>query len=106
VEGSWQFTAPGRIVHVDVLTDRVDRPDEEFLHALLDGAPQTSAEQTLVIPTDDDLTHAFWLQAGEQHEFHAHVIRDGSALSLSLRYDDPADHAWAMHVLRSVAYQD
>jgi hypothetical protein len=110
VDRTSQFTGSDRAVFADVLVDNLRRTPAEFLHALLEGAPEVPVEQTMVIPTEDDITHAFWLQ-GEvdgrvQHDFYAHVVRRGTALSIGCFYDDARDHAWAMHVLRSVAYQD
>ena len=110
VDRASQFTGSDRAVFVDVLADNLYRPPAEFLHALLEGAPDVPVEQTMVVPTEDDITHAFWLR-GEvdgrvQHDFYAHVVRQGTALSIGCFYDEAQDHAWAMHVLRSVRYQD
>ncbi|PWK84420.1 uncharacterized protein DUF2199 [Lentzea atacamensis] len=107
-EGGWRFAAPGRSVFVDVLTDAQLRPPGEFLGELLDRAPQIPDDQVLVTSTADDVTHAFWLETEvdgrPQHDFYAHVVRQGSALSLGVFHSDPDDHRWAMHVLRSVRH--
>ncbi|MFD9733121.1 DUF2199 domain-containing protein [Umezawaea sp. NPDC059074] len=105
---TWRFVAPGRSVFVDVLTDGQQRPPGEFLHELLDGAPEVPAGQTLITPTADDITHAFWLETvvdgRPQHDFYAHVVRRGTALSLGVFHSDPDDHTWALHVLRSIRH--
>jgi hypothetical protein len=107
-EGSWRFAKPGRSVFVDVQTDTRQRPPAEFLHELLADAPEVPEDQTLITSTADDITHAFWLKTmneeRSQHDFYAHVVRKGAALSLGVFYSDPNDHKWALHVLRSVRH--
>jgi hypothetical protein len=107
-EGSWRFAGPGRSVFVDVLADPQRRQPAEFLHDLLEGAPEVPTGQTLITPTADDITHAFWLETVvdglPQHDFYAHVVRQGTALSLGVFHSDPNDHKWALHVLRSVRH--
>ncbi|MEV6236887.1 DUF2199 domain-containing protein [Lentzea sp. NPDC051838] len=107
-DGTWRFGGQGRSVFVDVLTDDRRRSPAEFLHDLLDGAPDVPPEQTLITPTADDITHAFWLDTVvdgvPQRDFYAHVVREGTALSLGAFYRDPDDHKWALHVLRSVTH--
>lgn len=109
-EGNWWFAKSGRSVFVDVLTDAQRRPPAEFLHDLLADAPEVPRNQTLITPTADDITHAFWLETvvdgRPQHDFYAHVVRQGTALSLGAFHSDPDDHKWALHVLRSVRHHD
>jgi hypothetical protein len=107
VDGTSQFAGPGRTVYVDLLTDWENRPPEVLLESLLEGAPEVPLQQTFTTRAGDLLRHAFWLTAAheQQHEFYAYVVRPGSALAIGCFYDDPADHAWAMHVLQSAAYQ-
>ncbi|MET9631661.1 DUF2199 domain-containing protein [Lentzea sp. NPDC006480] len=106
--GSWCFGAAGRSVFVDVLTDQQRRSPAEFLHELLEGAPEVPEEQTLITPTADDITHAFWLDTvvdgRSQRDFYAHVVREGTALSLGAFFADPEDRNWALHMLRSVRH--
>lgn len=106
----WRFGAPGRSVFVEVLPDARRRPPAEFLHELLADAPEVPREQTLVMPFDDHIVHAFWLETEVggrlQHDFYAHVVRRDTALSIGVFHSDPDDHEWALHVLRSVRYHD
>ncbi|SFR29920.1 hypothetical protein SAMN04488564_12413 [Lentzea waywayandensis] len=107
-DGTWRFGKPGRSVFVDVLTDKERRSPAEFLRDLLKGAPDVPKEQTLITPTADDITHAFWVDTvvdgRPQRDFYAHVVREGTALSLGAFFTDPDDQKWALHMLRSVSH--
>ncbi|MEV6712772.1 DUF2199 domain-containing protein [Lentzea sp. NPDC051208] len=107
-KGGWRFGGPGRSVFVDVLTDASQRSAGDYLSGLLENAPEVPRDQSLYVPTADDITHAFWVETAadgrSQHEFYAHVVRRGTALSMGAFYTDPDDHKWAMHVLRSVRH--
>ncbi|MFS8104234.1 DUF2199 domain-containing protein [Lentzea alba] len=106
--GSWRFAKTDRSVFVDVLTDTERRPPAEVLRDLLKDAPEVPQGQTLITSTDEDITHAFWLETEvdglPQYDFYAHVVRQGTALSLGAFYRDPDDQKWALHVLRSVRH--
>jgi hypothetical protein len=106
--GTWRFGGPGRSVFVDVLTDQQRRSPAEFLHGLLKVAPDVPPEQTLTTPTADGITHAFWadtvVDSRPQRDFYAHVVRQGTALSIGAFFTDPDDQKWALHVLRSVSH--
>lgn len=108
VDGTKQFAGPGRTVYLDLLDDELDRIPEEFLGDLIADAPEVPAEQTLTTQDGDEVRHVFWQRAvvdgHEQHELYGYVVRPGTALAVSCFYDDPADHAWAMHVFRSAIY--
>ncbi|HUQ54855.1 DUF2199 domain-containing protein [Lentzea sp.] len=107
-DAGWRFGGPGRSVFVEVLTDPLRRPADEYLGELLANAPEVPRDQSLYVPTADDITHAFWVETvadgRPQHDFYAHVVRQGTALSMGAFYSDPDDHQWALHVLRSVRH--
>lgn len=105
---TWRFGGPGRSVFAEVLSDPRRRPPGEFLRELLADAPGVPARQTLITPSDDEITHAFWLETvvdgRAQTDLYAHVVRRGSALSIGVVHEDPADHEWALDVLSSVRH--
>lgn len=107
-DGTWCFAGPGRSVFVEVVVDDSRRPHGEFLDELLRDAPEVPPEQTTSVATADDITHALWLptevDGQPQHDFYAHVVREGTALTIGCFHTSPDDHAWAERVLRSVVF--
>ncbi len=108
VDGTMQFAGPGRTVYADQLVDELVRAPEEFLGDLIADAPEVPPEQISTHTEGDEVRHAYWLTTAvdgqEQHELYGFVVRPGAALAVSCFHDDPADHAWALHVLRSATY--
>lgn len=100
-----RFAGPGRTVFVDVRGAR-GTPADRFLEMALNGAPSVPSDQQFLVRNGVELRHALWLttDAGK-HEFHGHVVRFGELLLVTCVHDDPADHAWARHVLNSVRYR-
>lgn len=104
-ERSTVFAGGGRWVQLDEYGDRAGRSVDDFLAVVTAGYP--IGEHT-VDRSGDELRHAFWLT--EQHDditlqvFHAHVVRPGTMLSVRCMYIDPADRAWAHHVVNSVQH--
>ena len=77
----------------------------QFLEMALAGAPDVPEDQQLLVEDGVELRHALWLTTNTGgHEFYGHVARFGELLLVTCLYDDPADHAWARHVLNSVRY--
>ncbi|MEU3605136.1 DUF2199 domain-containing protein [Streptomyces sp. NPDC035033] len=107
--GADQFAAPGRSVAVGLFQDtEPGRSAEDFLAALLRGAPEVPAgqEHTERLP-DGGVRYAFWLTPGDtgrtRHELTAYAVEpDGSAAGLFCSYEEPEQHAWARHVWRSL----
>ncbi|MFJ4985348.1 DUF2199 domain-containing protein [Streptomyces sp. NPDC088732] len=107
VDGTHRFLTPGRTVHCDVFTDRIRRGPEEFLTALLNGAPTVPPERQITEDTGNGIRHAFWTVATPngrtQHELYGFTVdRDGNAAGVVCMWDKPDDLAWALHVWRSV----
>jgi hypothetical protein len=100
-----RFAGPGRTVFVDVRRAQ-GTPADRFLEMALEGAPALPPEQQFLVRNGVELRHGLWLrtEAG-QHEFYGHVVRFGELLLVTCIHDDPADHAWARHVLNSVRYR-
>ncbi|SDP33693.1 hypothetical protein [Lentzea jiangxiensis] len=98
-----RFAAPGRAVFVD--TRKLQgMPADRFLEMALENAPDVPAGQRFLVRDGVELRHALWLTT-HRHEFYGHVARFGELLLVTCLYDDPADHAWARHVLNSVRYE-
>ncbi|HUQ55103.1 hypothetical protein [Lentzea sp.] len=98
-----RFAGPGRTVFLDT-RKAPGTPASRFLETALAGAPDVPADQRFLVENGVELRHALWLGVGSHHEFHGHVARFGELLLVTCLYDDPADHAWARHVLNSVRY--
>ncbi|MFD9699706.1 hypothetical protein [Lentzea sp. NPDC059081] len=98
-----RFTGPGRTVFLD--TRKAPGVSARcVLELALAGAPSVPADQKLLVADGVELRHALWLTT-IRHEFYGHVARFGELLIVTCLYDDPADHAWARHVLNSVRYR-
>ncbi|MFD4669471.1 hypothetical protein ACFWNN_07010 [Lentzea sp. NPDC058450] len=105
LEEGLRFAGPGRAVFVDVRRAQ-GTPAAQFLEMALDGAPSVPPSQRFQEQDGVELRHALWLEsASGQHEFHGHVARFGEMLVVTCVHDDPADHAWARHVLNSVRFK-
>ncbi|USX55381.1 DUF2199 domain-containing protein [Lentzea sp. HUAS12] len=108
LEEGLRFAGPGRAVFVDVRR-AMGTPAEQFLEMALEGAPDVPAEQQFLVRDGVELRHALWLTTTSdgvtRHEFHGHVARFGEMLVVTCVHDDPADHAWARHVLNSVRFR-
>ncbi|MFJ5828952.1 DUF2199 domain-containing protein [Streptomyces sp. NPDC093089] len=108
-DGADQFAGPDRSAAVALFQDdRADRTAEDFLAALLDGAPEVPAVQrsTERLP-DGGVRHAFWRTPADtghgRHEFAAYAVdTDGSAAGLYCSHEDAAAHTWAGHVWHSL----
>lgn len=102
-----RFAGPGRTVFVDTRKAQ-GTPAERFLEMALGGAPDVPEDQQFLVRDGVELRHALWLTTNTggapRHEFHGHVARFGELLLVTCLYEDPADHAWARHVLNSVRY--
>jgi hypothetical protein len=106
LEEGLRFAGPGRAVFVDVRRAQGTSADR-FLELALEGAPDVPEEQRFQERDGVELRHALWLtSASGQHEFHGHVARFGEMVVVTCVHDDPADHAWARHVLNSVRYRN
>ncbi|MFS8103893.1 DUF2199 domain-containing protein [Lentzea alba] len=103
-EDGLRFVGPGRTVILDIRRMLGVAPDA-FLDLALKGAPEGQRELTR---NGVEVRHALWLTTSPngvpQHEFYGHVVRPGDMLIVTCIHDDPADHAWARHVLNSVRY--
>ncbi|GGM71178.1 hypothetical protein GCM10011609_03550 [Lentzea pudingi] len=105
LEEGLRFAGPGRAVFVDVRRLQ-GTPAERFLELALEGAPDVPPDQKFLVRDGVELRHALWLVAASgQHEFHGHVARFGEMLVVTCVHDDPADHAWARHVLNSARFR-
>ncbi|MDT7787006.1 MAG: hypothetical protein QOF58_5425 [Pseudonocardiales bacterium] len=102
-----RFVGPGRTVILDIRRAPGVAADL-FLDMALAGAPSVPPDQTLRTSNGIEARHALWLTTSPegvpQHEFFGHVARPGDMLIVTCIHDDPADHAWARHVLNSVRY--
>ena len=102
-----RFVGPGRTVILDIRRALGVAPDR-FLDLALDGAPEVPEDQRSLTRDGIELRHSLWLTTSPngvpQHEFFGHVVRPGDMLIVTCIHDDPADHAWARHVLNSVRY--
>ncbi|NKE55939.1 hypothetical protein FXN61_03500 [Lentzea sp. PSKA42] len=104
LEDGLRFVGPGRTVFIDVRRAPGVPPDR-FLEMALDGAPDVPEDQRFLARDGAELRHALWLTTGTaRHEFFGHVVRFGDMLLVTCIHDDPADHAWARHVLNTVRY--
>ena len=100
-----RFAGPGRTVFVDIRRAQGTTADR-FLEMALDGAPAVPADQQFLVRDGVELRHGLWLTTETgRHEFYGHVARFGELLIVTCIHDDPADHAWARHVLNSVRYR-
>ncbi|MFD5827080.1 hypothetical protein [Lentzea sp. NPDC060358] len=98
-----KFAGPGRTVFLD--TRKAPGVSARcLLQMSLAGAPSVPAGQRLLVEDGVELRHSLWLTT-IRHEFYGHVARAGELLIVTCLYDDPADHAWARHVLGSVRYR-
>ncbi|GLY51283.1 hypothetical protein Lesp01_49390 [Lentzea sp. NBRC 102530] len=105
LEEGLRFAGPGRAVFVDVRRAQ-GTPAQQFLEMALDGAPAVPSSQRFQEQDGVELRHALWLESATgQHEFHGHVARFGEMLVVTCVHDDPADHAWARHVLNSARFR-
>lgn len=99
-----RFAGPGRTVFVDVRRAQ-GTPADRFLDIALDGAPDVPSDQRFLVRNGVELRHGLWLTTDAGlHEFYGHVVRFGELLLVTCVHEDPADHAWARHVLNSVRY--
>lgn len=102
-----RFVGPGRTVILDVRRAPGMAADL-FLDMALAGAPVVPSSQSFRTSNGIEARHALWLTTNRdgvpQHEFFGHVARPGDMLIVTCIHDDPADHAWARHVLNSVRY--
>ncbi|MEU3400282.1 DUF2199 domain-containing protein [Streptomyces filamentosus] len=107
--GADQFVAQGRSVAVGLFQDNEPgRTAEDFLAALLEGAPEVPEGQrhTERLP-DGGVRYAFWQTPEDtgrtRHELTAYAVEpDGAAAGLFCSYETPGHHAWAQHVWRSL----
>ncbi|ROQ33587.1 hypothetical protein EDD98_2615 [Streptomyces sp. PanSC19] len=107
--GADQFAAADRSVAVGLFQDtEPGRTAEGFLAALLERAPEVPEGQhhTERLP-DGGVRYAFWFAPRDtgrtRHELTAYAVEpDGSAAGLFCSYEDPGQHAWALHVWRSL----
>lgn len=108
LEEGLRFAGPGRAVFVDVRRT-MGTPAEKFLELALEGAPTVPEDQQFLVRDGVELRHALWLTTSSEgvtrHEFHGHVARFGEMLVVTCVHDDPADHAWARHVLNSARFR-
>ncbi|MEV8587544.1 DUF2199 domain-containing protein [Streptomyces sp. NPDC051180] len=108
-DGADQFAGPDRSVAVALFQDdRAGRAAEDFLAALLDGAPEVpeSRRHTEHLP-GGGVRHAFWCTPEDtgrgRHELTAYAVEpDGSAAGLYCSHAEPEAHTWAGHVWRSL----
>ncbi|MFF5704613.1 hypothetical protein ACFY7H_19225 [Streptomyces sp. NPDC012794] len=89
--------------------DVPDRAPEDFLTALLSGAPDTRPAQRAREATADGVRYAFWMtprdHGRERHEFYGFAVHaSGSAARVFCTHEDAADLAWAQRVWRSLDY--
>lgn len=107
-EGTDQFNGPDRSAAVTVFTDDTpERTPEDFLSALLVGAPDKLPAQRLTEPLPGGLRHAFWLtpddHGRERYEFYGFAVpASGTGAGVFCTHEDPADLAWAQQVWRSL----
>ncbi|MET8630927.1 DUF2199 domain-containing protein [Kitasatospora sp. NPDC004669] len=111
VDRTHRFLAPGRTVHADVFSDRIRRSPEDFLAALVSGAPAVPPEQQITEDTPDGIRYAFWAvstpDGRTQYELYGFTVhRNGTAAGVVCMWDEPDDLAWALHVWRSVRSED
>ncbi|MFJ8961938.1 hypothetical protein ACIRG5_21365 [Lentzea sp. NPDC102401] len=108
LEEGLRFAGPGRAVFVDVRR-AIGTSAEKFLELALEGAPSVPEDQQFLVRDGVELRHALWLTTTSEgvtrHEFHGHVARFGEMLVVTCVHDDPADHAWARHVLNSARFR-
>jgi hypothetical protein len=108
LEEGLRFAGPGRAVFVDVRR-AIGTSAERFLELALEGAPDVPEEQQFLVRDGVELRHALWFTTTSEgltrHEFHGHVARFGEMLVVTCVHDDPADHAWARHVLNSARFR-
>ncbi|MET0236087.1 MAG: DUF2199 domain-containing protein [Kibdelosporangium sp.] len=104
--GTTRFGGPGRTVFLDQFTDQANRTPAEMLDEMLTNFPEIPAEQTFRTQVGEEIHDARWFDStvdGEhRHELYGYAVRPGSLLAFVCIHDDPADHAWAMHVFNSV----
>jgi hypothetical protein len=109
VDGTVRFMGPGRTVLIDQYRDRGERSVDEFLDAMLQGVPDVPQDQMNHRQVGAELRHARWLAATvdgrRQQGAYCFVVRPGTMLRVVCIHDDPADHAWAMHVFNSMTYR-
>ncbi|MGY1577368.1 DUF2199 domain-containing protein [Streptomyces sp. MN13] len=112
-DGADHFTGPDRGVAVTVFEDDTpDRAPEDFLAALLDGAPVPPPDQRLTERLPQGVRHAFWLtprdHGRERHELWGFTVpaSSGTAAGVFCSHQAPEDLAWAQHVWRSLSWND
>ncbi|MET9427552.1 MULTISPECIES: DUF2199 domain-containing protein [unclassified Streptomyces] len=109
-DGADQFAGPGRSVAVTVFEDDAPgRTPEDFLAALLDGAPDTLPGQRLTERLPGGVRYAFWRtpadHGGERHEFYGFMAPTGStAAGVFCTHESADDLAWAQGVWRSLRW--
>ncbi|WP_078954978.1 DUF2199 domain-containing protein [Streptomyces griseus] len=107
--GADQFVARDRSVAVGLFQDdEPGRTAEDFLAALLEGAPEVpeGRRHTERLP-HGGVRYAFWRSPEDtgrtRHELTAYAVEpDGAAAGLFCSYEAPEHHAWAQHVWRSL----
>ncbi|MZE53429.1 DUF2199 domain-containing protein [Streptomyces sp. SID5770] len=112
-DGIDHFTGRDRGVAATLFRDdRPERPAEDFLAALLDGAPEPPAgrRHTERRP-DGGVRHSSWVTPEDtgrgRYEFSAYAVEpDGSAAGLFCSHETAEAHAWAVHVWRSLRRGD
>ncbi|MER6445170.1 hypothetical protein DEJ51_05630 [Streptomyces venezuelae] len=106
-DGADHFTAPDRSASVSLMRDDVPgRAPEDFLDALLSGAPDTRPAQRLREALGEGVRYAFWLTRQDngrpRHEFYGMAVTAGTAAGIYCTYEDPADLDWAQRTWRSL----
>ncbi|MFJ4584721.1 DUF2199 domain-containing protein [Streptomyces echinatus] len=106
-DGTDHFTGPDRSVAVNLMEDDVPgRAPEDFLAALMAGAPDKLPAQRRTEPVPGGLRYAFWLTPEDngrpRHEFYGFTVVTGSAAGAFCTYEDPAGLAWAQETWRSL----
>jgi hypothetical protein len=103
-KGVTQYGAPGRTILVDQVDH--DRTPGEMLAEMLGNFPEWPAERILHTEDGGEIRHTRWgvstVEERTQHEVYGYAVKPGSLLAVVCIHDDPADHAWAMHVIKSI----
>ncbi|MER5185728.1 DUF2199 domain-containing protein [Streptomyces sp. NPDC002896] len=109
-DGADQFAGLGRSVAVTVFADdTLGRTPEEFLAALLAGAPDRLPGQRLTEHLPRGVRHAFWLtprdHGRERHELYGFTVpTGGTAAGVFCTYESADDISWAQQVWRSLRW--
>ncbi|MFF9768186.1 DUF2199 domain-containing protein [Streptomyces sp. NPDC014636] len=106
-DGTDHFTGRDRSVAVNLMEDDVPgRAPENFLTALMSGAPDELPAQRLTESFPGGLRYAFWLTPDDhgrpRHEFYGFTVVAGSAAGVFCTHEDPADLVWAQYTWRSL----